>query len=38
MANSVAYDLSRFEDRPKAVVLEKVEKGVNLQWEVRHLD
>ena len=25
MANSVAYDLSRFEDRPKAVVLEKVE-------------
>ncbi len=25
MANSVAYDLSRFEDRPRAVVLEKVE-------------
>lgn len=25
MANGVAYDLSRFEDRPKAVVLEKVE-------------
>lgn len=25
MANSVAYDLSRFEDRPRAVILEKVE-------------
>ena len=25
MANGVAYDLSRFEDRPRAVVFEKVE-------------